>query len=78
MSGLKDSITNFKKKRFHAKVELGDSGTYAIKGIGSSSFKLYSGWVLHLEEILYVLGLEKNLLSVGVLRFLMLFWANHI
>ena len=25
-------------------------------------------WVLHLEEILYVLGLKKNLLSVGVLE----------
>ena len=49
-------------------MELGDNGTYAIEGIGSTSFKLDSGWVLHLEEILYVPGLKKNLLSVGVLE----------
>ena len=68
MTGFKDSITNVKKKRFHTKVELGDNGTYAIDGIGSTSFTLDSGWVLHLEEILYVPGLKKNLLSVGVLE----------
>ena len=67
MTRFKDSITNVKKKRFHIKVELGDNGTYAIEGISSASFKLDSGWVLHLEEILYVPGLKKNLLFVGVL-----------
>ena len=67
MIGFKDSITNV-KKRFHTKVELGDNGTYAIEGIGSTSFKLESGWVPHVEEILYVPGLKKNLLSVGVLE----------
>ena len=49
-------------------MELGDNGTYAIKWIGSSSFKLDSGWVLHLEDILYVQGLKNNLLFVGVLE----------
>ena len=68
MTGFKDSISNVKKKRFHTKVELGDNGTYAIEGIGSTSLKLDSGWSLHLEEILYVPGLKKNLLSVGVLE----------
>ena len=68
MTGLKDSISNVQKKRFHTKVELGDNGTYAIEGIGSTSLKLESGWSLHLEEVLYVPGLKKNLLSVGVLE----------
>ena len=67
-TGFKDSISNVRKKRFHTKVELGDNGTYAIEGIGSTSFKLESGWSLHLEEVLYVPGLKKNLLSVGVLE----------
>ena len=49
-------------------MELGDNGTYAIEGIGSTSLKLESGWSLHLEEVLYVPGLKKNLLSVGVLE----------
>ena len=68
MTGFKDSISNVQRKRFHTKVELGDNGTYAIKGIGSTSLKLDSSWSLHLEEILYVPGLKKNLLSVGVLK----------
>ena len=49
-------------------MELGDNGTYTIEGNGSTSLKLDSGWSLHLEEILYVPGLKKNLLSVGVLE----------
>ena len=49
-------------------MELGDNGTYAIEGIGSTSLKLESGWSLHLEEVLYVPRLKKNLLSVGVLE----------
>ena len=68
MTGFKDSISNAKKKRFHTKVELGDNGTYVIEGIGSTSLKLDSGWSLHLEEILYVPGLKKNLLFVSVLE----------
>ena len=68
MIGFKDSISNVRRKRFHTKVELGDNGTYAIEGIGSTSPKLESGWSLHLEEVLYVPGLKKNLLFVGVLK----------
>ena len=49
-------------------MELGDNGTYAIEGIESTALKLESGWTLHLEEVLLVLGLKKNLLSVGVLE----------
>lgn len=68
MTRFKDSITNVRKKRFHTKVELGDNGTYAINGIGSTSFQLESGTMPHVGEILYVPGLKKNLLSVGVLE----------
>ena len=68
MTRFKDSITNVKNKRFHTKVEMGDNGTYAIDGISSASFQLDSGTVFHVEEILYVPSLKKNLLSVGVLE----------
>jgi hypothetical protein len=68
LTRFKDSFSNVRRKKFHTKVELGDNGTYAIKGIGSTSLKLELGWSLHLEEVLYVPGLKKNLLSVGVLK----------
>jgi hypothetical protein len=50
------------------KVELGDDGTYAIKGFGSTSFQLQSGNVFHIEVILYVPGLKKTLFSVAFLE----------
>ena len=49
-------------------MELGDNGTYAIEGIESTPLKLESGWTLHLEEVLLVPSLKKNLLSIGVLK----------
>ena len=49
-------------------MELGDNGTYAIDGIISTYFKLDSGMVLHVEDIMFVRSLKKNLLSIGVLE----------
>jgi hypothetical protein len=50
------------------KVELGDDGTYDIKGLGSTSFQLQTGNVFYSDNILYVPGLKKNLISVTVLE----------
>jgi hypothetical protein len=37
-------------------------------GVGSISFRLESGAMLHVDEVLYVLGLRKDLLSVATLE----------
>jgi hypothetical protein len=50
------------------KVELGDDGTYDIKGFESTSFQLQTGNVFHIDEILYVPRLKKNIISVAVLE----------
>jgi len=68
MTGFKQALSDYQDKKFNVKVELGDDGTYAIKGVGSTSFWLDSGTIIHIEEILYVPGLKKNLLSVAVLE----------
>ena len=47
-----------------SQVELGDDSTYKIEGVGSTSLQLDSGTVLHIDDVLYVPGLKKNLLSV--------------
>jgi hypothetical protein len=47
---------------------LGDDVSYEIKGIGSVTFHLQSGIILHINDVLYVPGLTKNLISVGVLE----------
>jgi hypothetical protein len=51
-------------------VELGDNASYAIEGLGSTSFQLKfgGGYTMHIEEILYVPGLKKNLTSIAVLE----------
>jgi hypothetical protein len=46
-------------------VELGDDATYPMKGLGSISFWMPSSDVLELNDVLFVPGLKKNLLSVS-------------
>ena len=67
MTGYKSALTNLKEKKFFVEVELGDNATYEIKGVGSASFQLNCGG-LHIEEILLVPGLKKNLISIVVLE----------
>ena len=68
MIGYKDVLSNFKKENFTYEGELGDEASYAIKMTGSVSFQLEEGVNLHLDEVLYVLGLRKNLISMAVLE----------
>jgi hypothetical protein len=46
----------------HSRLSLG------IEGVGSISFSLEFGARLHIDEVLYVLGLKKNLLSIATLE----------
>jgi hypothetical protein len=55
MTRYKEILSDFKKKSFAEQVELGE-------GVGSISFRLESGAMLHVDEVLYVPGLRKNLL----------------
>ena len=64
ITSFREALTSYRKKKFTNQVELGDDTTYKIKGVGSASLQLDSGTGLHIEHILYVSGLKKNLLSV--------------
>jgi hypothetical protein len=68
MTGYNDILSNFEKKYFAEHVELGDDKCYKIEGVGSISFILESGVRLHVDEVLYVPGIKKNLLSVATLE----------
>ena len=63
MTGNRGILTSYRKK-FTTQVELGDDSTYKIEGVGSTSLQLDSGTVLHIDDVLYVPGLKKNLLYV--------------
>ena len=69
MIGFRKALADYKGKKFNVKVELGDDSTYTIKGVGSASFQLDSGTITHIEEILYVPGLNKNILSMAILQY---------
>ena len=64
MTGFRKALTSYRKKKFTNQVELGDDTTYKIEGVGSASLQLDLGNVLHIEDILYVPGLKKNLIYV--------------
>jgi hypothetical protein len=68
MTGYKEILSYFETKSFVEHVELGDEKCYKIEGVGSISFRLESKARLHVDEVLYVLGLKNNLLSVATLE----------
>jgi hypothetical protein len=68
MTGYKEILLDFETKYFTDHVELGDDKCYKIEGVGSISFRLESRDRLHIDEVLYVLGLKKNLLSIATQR----------
>ena len=67
MTGNRGALTSYRKK-FTTQVELGDDSTYKIEGVGSTTLQIDSGTVLHNNDVLYVPGLKKNLLSVASLE----------
>ena len=48
-------------------MKLGDDYQYLIKGSGEYSYKLDYGKSLTMKEVLFVIGLKKNLLSISAL-----------
>ena len=67
MTGFKESFVRLSEHESPHKVKLGDDYQYTIKGSGESSYKLDSGKSLTMKEVLFVLGLKKNLLSISTL-----------
>jgi len=61
-------LQNLSKEPSSHAVDLGDNKIYDVKGLGSTSLKLENGEKLHLNNILYVLGLKKNLISISCLE----------
>ena len=69
MTRYRNAITNIKEKKFICKVDLGYNTSYLIQGIGSTSFWLSLGDIIHVEDILYVPSLNNILLPYLVLKY---------
>jgi hypothetical protein len=61
-------LSDLNERKTSYKVELGGKSTYHVEGFGQASIKLESGNHVHLRNILYVPGLEKNLVSISCLE----------
>ena len=67
MMGFKESFVKLSEHESPDKVKLGDDYQYLIKGSGESSYKLDSRKSMKMKNVLFVPGLNKNLLSISVL-----------
>jgi hypothetical protein len=68
MTGDQARLSNLNEKKTSYKVDLGDTSTYPVEGFGQASVKLKTGNNVHLSNVLYVPGLEKNLVSISCLE----------
>jgi hypothetical protein len=68
MTGYKDILSDLETESFAEHVDIGDDKCDNIEGVASISFRLEFGAKLHIDEILYVPGLKKNLLSIETLE----------
>ena len=67
MKGYKESFINLSEHESPQKVKLGDDYQYHIKGFGEASYKIDSGKYMKIKDMLYVLGLMNNILSIFAL-----------
>ena len=64
---FKEYFLKLSKHESPKKVKLGDDYQYTIKGSGESSYNLDSGKSMKMEDVLFVPGLKKNILSIYAL-----------
>jgi CRISPR/Cas system CSM-associated protein Csm5 (group 7 of RAMP superfamily) len=65
MTGDQARLSNLNERKTSYKVELGDKTTYPVEGFGQASIKMKIDNYVHLSNVLYVPGLEKNLVSIS-------------
>jgi hypothetical protein len=68
MMGDQARLKNLNERKILYKVELGDKSIYLVEGFRQASVKLESGNHVHLSNVLYVPGLEKNIVSMSCLE----------
>ena len=69
MTGYKENLSEVVEKESHLHVVLGDDAKYTMKEFGSTSFQLESNDLLHLNDVLYVPGMKRNLVSISALEY---------
>ena len=68
MTHDKNSFSAFEEKDLKMRIEMGDDGRYNVSGVGTISFQREHGLPITLTGVMYVSGLNKNLVSVSMLE----------
>ena len=68
MTGYKENLSEVVEKESHLRVVLGDDSNYTMKGFGYTSLQLESNDLLHLNDVLYVPGMNRKLVSISALE----------
>ena len=68
MYGDKDLFADLDEKDLGVQIEMGDDGRYSATSIGTISFERESGKPFILKDVMHVLGLKKNLISMVMLE----------
>ena len=61
-------FTDLYEKDIGVHIEMGNDGRYSATGIGTISFKRESDKPFVLKEVMHIIGLKKNLISVAMLE----------
>ena len=67
MTCNKNWYANFKETQNGASIYLGDNRAHQIKGYGDIPMTLPNGTVRHIRNVVYVLGIKKNLISMSTI-----------
>ena len=59
---------NLIENETNLEIILGDDATYPMKGVGNFILQLNQGNTIHLQDVLYVPDLKKNLVSISAME----------
>ena len=67
-TGYKEALSNMIERDTNLDIIIGDNATYPVKGVGNVTLQLNQGNTIHLQEVLYVSDLKKNLVSISAME----------
>ena len=68
MTGDKEFFNELEEKDLQMHIEMGEDGRYSATGLGTFTFQMEWGAPLTLRDVMYVHGLNKNLVTVTMLE----------
>eukprot|EP00253_Pinus_taeda_P015814 PITA_15814 len=68
MTGKKELFSDLEEKDLQMHIKMGDNGKHSVSGLGTIASKREHGTPLTLENVMYLPGLKKNLVSIAILE----------